>query len=149
MTGRESPVASGIPGILTELHPDEWTAPFWAAAAAHRLVVPRCKDCSTFRMPPAPFCWNCQSQSVEWVELGGRGSVYSYTIARQPLVPALAAAVPYVVALVDLDEAPGIRLVLTVVDADPESVDVGHPVEIVWEDYDGARAIPRARLVDD
>ncbi len=50
-----------------------------------RLVAPRCTNCGTFRLPPPPFCFVCQHRDVEWVELPGTGTVYSFTVVRHPL----------------------------------------------------------------
>jgi len=125
------------PQSLVGLHPDAWTEPFWIAAAEHRLTCPRCVACATLRMPPSPFCPRCRSQQVEWVELSGRGSVWSFTVARHALIPELADSLPYVVAVVELEGAPGVRLVANVVDTEVEDVHVGMPVEVVWEDVEG------------
>ena len=125
------------PQSLVGLHPDAWTEPFWVAAADHRLTCPRCTACATMRMPPSPFCPRCRSQSIEWVELSGRGTVWSFTIARHALIPELADCLPYVVAVVDLEGAPGVRLVANVIDTEVEDVHVGMPLEVVWEDIEG------------
>ena len=77
--------APTLPSSIVSLHADRWTAPFWEAARGHRLVAPRCMTCGAFRLPPAPFCWRCRAQDVEWVELSGRGTVYSFTVTRQAL----------------------------------------------------------------
>jgi uncharacterized OB-fold protein len=125
------------PQSLVGLHLDAWTEPFWVAAAEHRLTCPRCVACAALRMPPSPFCPRCRSQQVEWLELSGRGTVYSFTIARHALIPELADCLPYVVAVVDLEGAPGVRLVANVVDTEVEDVHVGMPLEVVWEDVEG------------
>ena len=71
------------------------------------------------------------------MELSGRGSVWSFTVARHALIPELADSLPYVVAVVELEGAPGVRLVANVVDTEVEDVHVGMPVEVVWEDVEG------------
>ena len=125
------------PQSLVGLHPDAWTEPFWVAAADHRLTCPRCAACATMRMPPSPFCPRCRSQNIEWVDLSGRGTVWSFTIARHALIPELADCLPFVVAVVDLEGAPGVRLVANVIDTEVEDVHVGMPLEVVWEDIEG------------
>ena len=69
--------------------------------------------------------------------------VYAYTIVRHPVVPALASVVPYVIAVVDLDGAPGARLVGNVIDCPPESVLIGSKVAVVFDDIDDEVTIPR------
>jgi len=125
------------PGSLAQLSPDAWTEPFWLAAAEHRLIVPRCGTCGTYRMPPGPFCPVCRSQAVDWQEVSGRGTVYSYTVARHALIPELAGSLPYVVGVIELDGAPGVRLVANVIDTPVATVTIGLRVELVWEDVDG------------
>ena len=54
------------------------TDPFWKAAGEHRLVIPQCTTCGTFRLPPSPFCFHCRAQGVEWIEHDGAGEIYSF-----------------------------------------------------------------------
>jgi len=89
-------------------------------------------------MPPSAFCPRCRAQEVTWEELSGRATVFSFTVARHALTPDLAAYLPYVVAVVDLDGAPGARLIGNVIGTEVEDVHVGLPVEVVWEDVEGS-----------
>lgn len=132
-----------MPGDLVHLHPDPHSEPFWLAAREHRLVAPRCQHCGRFRMPPTGFCPGCRQQGVDWVELSGRGTVYSFTIAHQPLIPQLRDYIPYVIALVEPDDAPGIRLATNLVDVDTEAVRVGMAVRVVWDDVHENATVPR------
>lgn len=134
---------AGAPsGELFALNADAWTEPFWAATRQRRLVCPRCVACGRFRMPPSPFCSTCRSQEVEWVELPGTGTVYTFTIARHSPVPELRSSIPYVIAVVALDGAPGARLVSNIVECDPDAVEIGEPVRVIWDQLDEA-VIPR------
>jgi uncharacterized OB-fold protein len=136
------------PAELAVLTPDSWTEPFWQAAAEHRLTIPRCRDCGTYRMPPSPFCWKCQSSAMEWVEHSGEGAVYSFTVVRHPVIPQVADAVPYVVAVVALADAGDVRLISNIVDVDPNAVTIGMPVMLVWDDVADDVAVPRFRAKD-
>jgi uncharacterized OB-fold protein len=140
---RRARVFPEMPDFMANIAPDVWTAPFWEAAGEHRLVAPRCVACGAFRMPPGPFCWQCRTQAVDWVELSGRGTVFTFIIARRALIPQLADAVPNVVAVVDLDGAPGCRLVGNVLGIEPEAVSIGLPVVVEWDDIDDRVTIPR------
>jgi uncharacterized OB-fold protein len=146
--GSSEPVVKVTPESLVVLTADTWTMPFWEAAAEHRLVVPRCTTCATFRLPPSPFCWNCRSQGVDWVEQPGRGTVYSYTVVWHPLLPDLADSVPYVPAVVSLPEAPGVRVVGGMIDVRPSEMRVGLDVELVWRDVREGVTVPNWRPVD-
>ena len=130
---------------LIHLTPDRWTAPFWEAAAEHRLVVPRCTRCATFRFPPSPFCWRCQAQDVDWVERPGRGTVYSYTIVWHPILPDLGESVPYAPAVVELPDTDHVRVVGALVDTTPPDVRVDLPVELVWRDVRAGETVPTWR----
>ncbi|TQM11227.1 Zn-ribbon domain-containing OB-fold protein [Pseudonocardia kunmingensis] len=139
--------AGALPAEFAEIHPDAWTEPFWLATREHHLTVPKCTHCGTFRFPPGPFCFECQHQDVEHVEVSGNGTVYTYTVARHAVVPSLADSVPYVVAVLELDDAPGVRMIANVVESDPESVRIGSRVELVWDDVDDEVTMPRFRIV--
>jgi len=133
------------PADLIVLVPDAWTAPFWEAAAEHRLVLPRCTNCATYRLPPSPFCWKCQHQDVEWVEQQGRGTVYSFTVVWHPLLPDVADSVPYVPAIVELPDTGGIRVIGNMVDVRPSEVHIGLDVELVWRDVREGTTVPTWR----
>jgi len=122
------------PTSLVDLHPDASTEPFWIAASEHRLVCARCADCGTRRMPPSPFCPVCRSDRVEWDELSGRGHLYSFTVARHALMPDMRESLPHVIGVVELDDAPGIRLVANVVEVAVDAVVIGMPLEVRWDD---------------
>lgn len=128
---------------------DRWTEPFWQATARHQLQIPRCGDCGRFRMPPGPFCAACQSQAVEWVEVAGTGAIYSFTIITNPPFPEAADHLPYVPAIIELDGAPGARIVSAVIDSPIEQVEIGSRVALAWQDLPDGVTLPRFRLSDD
>ncbi|MEU0114839.1 OB-fold domain-containing protein [Streptomyces bobili] len=86
-------------------------APFWRYAALGELRVQACADCGEPRFPPRPCCPHCQSFATEWRLTSGRGRVWSYAVPHPPLLPEYAAHAPYNVILVELADAPRIRLV--------------------------------------
>src|SRR5271154_2693407 len=95
------------PAMLKDPFADATTQPFWDAAKEDRLVAPRCTNCGTFRLPPSAYCFSCQHQETEWVELPGTGRIFSFTIVRHPLPPDLAGACPYASGVVELDGTQG------------------------------------------
>ena len=110
---------------------DQWTRPFWDAAARRELVIPRCATCSTWRWPPTPFCPKCRSQRLEWIP-AGPPRLYSYTIVRQP-GPQPEDPVRIVVpGLVEFPEAGGMRLVAAIVDSEVDNIAVGAPLAVGW-----------------
>jgi uncharacterized OB-fold protein len=138
-----------FPSLLTETHADDTTQPFWDAAAEDRLVVPRCTNCGTFRLPPGPFCFECRHSAIEWVELPGTGTIYTFTVVRHPLHPDLGPACPYVSAVVELDgtQGAGARMIVNIVDCDPDRVAIGDHVEIAWEHLETGMSNPRFRPI--
>ena len=120
------------PGFLTDPLANERTQPYWDAAKQGQLVAPKCSSCGTYRMPPTRFCTNCLSQDLEYEPLPGTGTVFAFIIVRHPLSPAASDYVPYMPAAVDADGAPGIRFISNVVDCEPEDVEIGMKVKVVW-----------------
>jgi uncharacterized OB-fold protein len=121
---------------------DAITLPWWQAAAEHRLVVQRCTSCGHTRMP-APLCPECRSVNSEWQQVSGRGEVYTFTIVHRPI--AAGQPLPTVVAVIALEGAGGVRMHSNLVGVDPSAVEIGMPVEVVWEDMSADLAIPRFR----
>jgi uncharacterized protein len=106
--------------------PDAVTQPFWDGVAEGVLRIQRCLECDRYVFYPRAVCPQCMTSDMEWVEASGAGRVHSFTIVhRAP--PDYRDEVPYVVALVDLDE--GVRMMTRLVDVQPASVVVGMAVE--------------------
>jgi uncharacterized OB-fold protein len=83
------------------------------------------------------------SENLEWVKASGRGQVLTFTIVRRAVSEAYAADVPYVVALIQLDEGP--KMMSNVVQCDPETLKIGSPVQVVFEDWSEEFSIPQFR----
>ncbi|ANS65947.1 hypothetical protein SLINC_3723 [Streptomyces lincolnensis] len=86
-------------------------APFWDHAARGELRVQACADCGELRFPPRPCCPHCRSFASEWRPMSGHGRIWSYVVPHPPLLPEYAEQAPYNVVVVELAEAPRIRLV--------------------------------------
>lgn len=97
-------------------------APHWHSVCQGRLLMPHCAACNRFVWPPRFRCRKC-SQPVGWAEASGDGSILSYSVVRQATNPAFELLVPYVVALVELDE--GVTLFTGIVDCDPDRMTRG------------------------
>ncbi|MCX4762937.1 OB-fold domain-containing protein [Streptomyces sp. NBC_01275] len=116
-------------------------APFWQYAAQGELRVQTCADCAEPRFPPRPCCPHCQSFASEWRPTSGRGRIWSYVVPHPPLLPAYAAQAPYNVIVVELADAPRIRLVGNLVtqagaaldSLSPDRVRIGARVQVVFD----------------
>ena len=121
--------------------PNAETAPFWDAAAAGQLVVQRCGRCSHAQLYPRLYCVRCHAQDLAWDDATGAATVHSFTIVRRAPSAAFNDDVPYVVALVDLDEGP--RLMTNIIGCGPEDVRIGMPVEVSFDHVGDDIALPK------
>jgi uncharacterized protein len=124
--------------------PTRITQPYWDAAKDHRLVVQQCGCCKARQFYPREFCTACLSDSIEWIESAGRGTVYTYTINRRPSNAALSEKVPYVVAMIDLDE--GVRMMANIVECSAEAIRLGARVRVCFEPVSPEITLPQFRL---
>jgi uncharacterized OB-fold protein len=116
--------------------PTEANRFYWEAAREHRLVLQRCDSCHQFQYPPDVVCVHCQSLAMTPTQVSGKGTLYSFATVGRAFHPGYADKLPYVVALVDLDEQPGLRMLTNIVDATADQLSVGMPVEVTFEDRD-------------
>ena len=117
--------------------------PYWQAAKEHRLALPKCEDCDKFWFPPSRACPHCLSMNVSFQTVSGRGKVFSFVTFHRVYRPAFAQDVPYVVALVELEEGP--RLLTNILGIVHEDVRCEMRVEVVFDDYDDEISIPKFR----
>ncbi len=114
---------------LPQLTPDN--AAFWQGGAQGKLMMCHCGGCQHFFHPPAPVCPRCSSGAVAPRQVTGRGQVASFTVNHQPWTPELGE--PYVVAIVELDEQPGLRFVTNIVGCSVTDVHIGMRVRVTFE----------------
>ena len=124
---------------LPIIDPD--TAPYWKAAKDHMLLLKRCSSCGKAHFYPRELCPHCHSDTVDWIEAKGTGSIYSFTVARRPAGPAFKPDAPYVVAIIELDE--GARMMTNIVGCPPDSVKIGQRVSVVFEDVTDEISLPK------
>lgn len=135
---------SAVPPLLPI--PDELTRFFWDAAGHHKLMIQRCSDCGTYQHPPEPVCHSCLSLDLGAAEVSGRGTLYSYAMARQSFHPSFADRLPFCIAVVELDDQPGLKLLTNIIEPPADGVAVGDPVEVCFSDLDGEIALPVFRV---
>ena len=125
--------------------PDAWTQPYWDAAREHRLVIQRCRGCEAYQHPPLRQCDACGAAELDWTPISGRGEVYSYIIDRRLLIPSFDEA--YVVAQINPIEAEddSVRITANIVECELDAVEIGMPVEVVFEDLDERTSLPQFR----
>lgn len=128
---------------------DEDTRPFWEGVKRHQFLLFRCKRCGGWYWPAA-YCRNHENEpfmgNMEWQPASGRGKVFAFNVHHWAFDPAFKDDVPYVYALIELDEGP--MFGTNIVGCAPQDVTVGQPVEIVFEDHpEEGYTLPKARLV--
>jgi uncharacterized OB-fold protein len=132
---------------------ETWTRPlpgndplaneYFRLCAAGTLTIERCPECRSAQHYPRGICMRCGATPV-FEAVSGLGTVYTFSIVRQNGVPPFKGMVPYVLALVDLDEGP--RLMGNIVDCDPEEVEVGDRVRAFVLRANPEVGIPQWRL---
>jgi uncharacterized OB-fold protein len=115
--------------------PDDLDAPFWEGTRAHELRIQRCRECRRFQWGPELLCHRCHAFELDFAAVRPFGTIYSWHRTWQPGHPALAAAAPYVVLLVELDDAPEVRLIGNWVGDQMTPIRIGSPVRAVFEDH--------------
>lgn len=113
---------------LPEITPDG--EPFWKGTKRHELLMPRCDDCGRMFFYPRSRCVYCFSTNIRWEKVSGKGSIFSYTIVHR--TPFEGFDVPYVLAVIKLDEGP--MLLSNLIDCELEKIAIGDSVEVVFED---------------
>jgi uncharacterized protein len=122
--------------------PDEISAFFWEGARQHRLLIQSCDDCGFLIHTPEPVCRRCLSFALSAREMSGIGSVYSYTEVRQPMHPSFVGAVPYLLAVVELTEQAGLRLVSNLVECGLGDARVGMSVTVAFRTVSDETTLP-------
>lgn len=117
--------------------------PYWQAAREHRLSLPRCQACARYWFPPSRTCPHCLSADLAFETVSGRGKIYSFVTFHRVYHPAFETEVPYVVALVELEEGP--RLLTNLLEIEPQDVRCDMPVEVVFDDVDPDTTLPKFR----
>lgn len=118
------------------------TEPYWKAATRGEFLLPRCQACGRFHHQPRLWCPYCWSSKLEWAQPSGRGVLLTYSVVYQPPSPAF--EVPYVLAIVRLDEGP--QLMCNLIDTDPAELRCDLLVEVTFEQR-GDVALPQFRPV--
>ena len=121
--------------------PNADTAPFWDGCRKHELRFQKCKECGHIRWPPSIICPKCHSMAHEMITAKGTGKIFTFAVYHQAYHPAFEKELPYVVAIVELEE--GVRLLSNIVGCSHKQVMCEMPVEVIWEDVTEEFSLPR------
>ncbi len=112
---------------------DDITRFFWDAAGENRLLLQRCTACQRFQYPPDVVCTFCQCEELAPTEVSGRGTLYSVVVVDRAFHPGFVPHLPYMLALIELDEQPALRILTNVVDATEEELEIGMAMRVTFE----------------
>lgn len=121
--------------------PDSLTQPYWDGVKLRELKIQKCSDCGHIWHPPLPICPQCYSKAIRWITTSGRGTVYSFTIIHHAAHVAVADRVPYLVALITLEEGP--RVVSNILNCNPSEVVIGMKVSLTFQEIASGVLLPQ------
>lgn len=134
-----------FPPEMPRAEPDFNDRDYWAHLGRRELRFQACAQCGTLRHPPGPMCPSCLSTEVKWVQAPPSARLFTFTVVHHASHPAVSERLPYVVALVEFDGMPGVRLVTNLTEIDPKAVRIGMPIELWWDDTGDGQVVPRFR----
>ena len=126
--------------------PTPWSRPFWVGCKERKLLVQKCEDCQKYIFYPKLFCPFCLSERLHWVESSGKGKVYSFTVVYSYQPTEFEDDVPYVIAVIELEE--GVRMMSNIVECKPDHIECDMEVEVVFEPVTDDFTFPRFRPVN-
>lgn len=105
---------------------------FWKGGAEGTLRFLRCATCRTWVHPPQPVCPACLGKDLAPEAVSGRATLATFTVNHHAWIPGQGED-PYVIAIVEIDEDPRVRLTTNIVGCDPGQVRIGMPLRVVFE----------------
>lgn len=114
---------------------------YWDGAREERLMIRQCKSCGVKHFLPRYLCPACWSTDLEWIAASGRGTVHSYTVIRRAPLPEFNDLVPYVVALVDLEEGP--RMMANILGEGALDIRIGDAVDVCYQARGETAKVPQ------
>jgi uncharacterized protein len=111
-----------LPAPAPPVNPE--TKPFWDATSQARLLVKQCQDCQSLIWYPRTICPECSCLRTSWLQVSGRGRIYSYTVNHRGEGPYQGCG-PYVLTYVELEEGP--RMMTNIVETDGRELAAGDP----------------------
>jgi uncharacterized OB-fold protein len=129
----ETYLPPGLPIPVPEA--DGLSAPYWSGLRENRLRVQRCAGCGTWQFGPEWICHRCHRFDPDWIEVAPRGRIYSWERVWHPVHPCLKGHGPYLVVLVELPQAGGVRMLGNLLGDAMQEVEIGAEVEGVFEHH--------------
>jgi uncharacterized protein len=106
--------------------------PYWEGLKLGKLMLPKCQDCGKAHFYPRILCPHCHSRKITWIEASGRGKLYAFEILHRSFNPAVKTPLPYVLAMIELEEGPRMLSNLVNIKPDPALIRCDMPVQAVY-----------------
>ncbi len=116
--------------------------PYWEGLKQEKLMLPKCKDCGKAHFYPRILCPHCHSRNLTWVEASGRGKLYAFEILHRSFNPAVKTPLPYVLAMIELEEGPRMLSNLINIKPDPALICCDMPVQVVYSKLNDNFTLP-------
>jgi uncharacterized OB-fold protein len=131
--GAVPPLSTEVPfRILPRL--GDHNRDFWTGGKDRELRLWRCQDCGYYIHPPLPMCPQCHSKRLATEAVSGRATLATYTINHQPFMPG--PELPYVIAIIEIEEQPALRLMTNLVNCPHEQIRIGMPLRVTFEHHE-------------
>jgi hypothetical protein len=128
--------------------PDDLDRPFWDGCNEEQLLIQYCAACARFQHPPLPECAECDATTLEWREVAGRGTIYTYGVVHDTPIAVLQPDQPYNVAVIALDDAPGVNMMSHLPGTPVDEVPIGAAVSVTFEVTPGTgQKVPEWQVV--
>ena len=107
------------------------TRAFWDACVRHQLTFQQCKGCGHVQTYPRAHCEACQGRELTMQPSAGLGRIVTHTTVHRPPTAAFKGDLPYVIAIVRLEE--GFQLMVNLLNAREREASIGAQVRIVFQ----------------
>lgn len=137
MTQQAPPITPPVPQPESDF--------YWEKCKAHELWLRHCRDCDRAYFYPRDLCPLCFSRNTDWIQSSGQGTVHTFCIVHRAPTPAFRDKVPYIPAVVELEDGARICTHLVGVEPEPSAIKCGMAVEVVFDDLTDAISLPKFR----
>ena len=116
---------------------------YWQKAKEHELWLRKCNACGEVYFYPRDISPCCFSKDTSWTQVSGNATLFTYGIVQRAPHPGFRDDVPFVTAIVELEEGPQMATNIVIDDPTPENLQVGMPLQVVFEDINDTIALPK------
>lgn len=122
---------------------DDASAGFWAASREGRLAIQRCGSCTRYNHAPSLACAHCGSFDLAYADVSGRGTLFSWTVIKEPPAPGFRGLVPLIVGIVELAEQPHLLMVANLLGLSEAELKLGLPLQVTFEQVNEECTLPQ------